>query len=877
MARQKHKFKRYGQGGRFKDQGQGLRASVDAIRQRDQIQIDALKIQAGQQQEIDKQKIANLDRRARVREDNKNILKNLDDKIYQTKTQALQVAAETDVQRILDEAKQKEKESKWWETFATKHSKTVGTVATQLGEFGQYLKAVNNDKWNRQNNPDKHDEFAAGMLRMYNVNDAEMLNAYFKDQKKGNIPASLVVPMVMKQDRSNKRNAQWAVSEVIDNINTFTNVIHRTNAGRLNANNINLIYENAGYLLLYQRGIPFNSQEATRLLKTLNFKANAQKESWNNKTKFDTDQQAQKDFAAGYVAIHKQYTGATPEDKIELEKSLQIRHQQFSTLIEKSFYDLGNGKYGFQQLNPQQINTMILDLTFDAFNFTDVTEAVETYDRLKIFDKNTGFLIKVKGKGVGTVEKSATLLEAISNRVATNEARQDDQQKQIETDNRQKVINPIIEQWETAIANGNSKDEKVQAEAFALINSKEFQDEIERIAVDPKFTKGGGTPELNRLFEVIGYGKQTHGTLSDYLEIKGLIFAGRPREALNELLRSTKSTGVIPPGFAPLFKEAKLLTDLDGQGKSIRSGAQSLLDGTLNTSRNLLGKPQNVDQGKYNRMQKLVEHRLLQVMLEDTSDDDAMIKYSRAYTQVQGELKEGQDGKGLFAMRQASQYIPPRIDGTGKVVPGTDGEGYINRKDATKDDKAGSTTKGTYFLAVDDITIPGADLNETNIDELFFKEGVSLQDALSTNFNSDESILSRDQKRELVRMSTLTQYGEIPDPLKVLVARAKFKNPKATTYDIMNQVLHAITATDEFKVYQGASWTPNHEDVTKKLLGTCTQSAKNNFTMCMTKRFAKDYDLKELNKQIAEGNVKPFIMTDKQVYDVLMKQRKPEQ
>ena len=144
MARQKHKYKRYSQGDRFKDQGQGLRASVDAIRQRDQIQIDALKIQAGQQQEIDKQQIANLDRRARVREDNKNILKNLDDKIYQTRTQALQVAAETDVQRILDEAKQKEKESKWWETFATKHSKTIGTVATQLGEFGQYSH-TNND------------------------------------------------------------------------------------------------------------------------------------------------------------------------------------------------------------------------------------------------------------------------------------------------------------------------------------------------------------------------------------------------------------------------------------------------------------------------------------------------------------------------------------------------------------------------------------------------------------------------------------------------------------------------------------------------------------------------------------------------------------
>ena len=109
-------------------------------------------------------------------------------------------------------------------------------------------------------------------------------------------------------------------------------------------------------------------------------------------------------------------------------------------------------------------------------------------------------------------------------------------------------------------------------------------------------------------------------------------------------------------------------------------------------------------------------------MLEDTSDDDAMIKYSRAYTQVQGELKQGQEGKGLFARRQASQYIPPRIDEKGKVVPGTDGEGYINRKDATKDDKAGSTTKGTYFLAVDDITIPGVDLNENNIENYSLKK-----------------------------------------------------------------------------------------------------------------------------------------------------------
>lgn len=150
----KNRYKRYSRGGRFKDQGQGLRASVDAIRQQRQIEIDALKIQAGQQREIDKQQISSLDRKARVEEDNRNVLKDLENKIYKTKYDALQVRANREVDSILGEAKNKEKEAKFWGTFATDHAKTIGKVATELGEFGQYLQAVNNDKWNRKNNPD---------------------------------------------------------------------------------------------------------------------------------------------------------------------------------------------------------------------------------------------------------------------------------------------------------------------------------------------------------------------------------------------------------------------------------------------------------------------------------------------------------------------------------------------------------------------------------------------------------------------------------------------------------------------------------------------------------------------------------------------------
>ena len=81
----KSKYKRFGRGGRFKDQGQGLRAAVDSIRQQRQIEIDALKIQAGQQQEIDKQQISSLDRKARNEEENRRALQDLETKIYRTK------------------------------------------------------------------------------------------------------------------------------------------------------------------------------------------------------------------------------------------------------------------------------------------------------------------------------------------------------------------------------------------------------------------------------------------------------------------------------------------------------------------------------------------------------------------------------------------------------------------------------------------------------------------------------------------------------------------------------------------------------------------------------------------------------------------------
>jgi len=881
----KHQYKRYGKGGNFKDQGQGLRASVDAIRQQRQIEIDALKIQAGKQKEIDKQKIANESNNARIVRDNKNILQDLNNKIYKTKLDALQVRADREVKSILGQAENEGKKAKFWDKFATEYAQALGKTATELGEFGQFLHAVNNDKWNRKNNPEKHKEFAAAMQAMYNINDAEALNASFKGEWDD---INILNIMVKKQDRSNKRNAEWEVDKVISNINTFTNVIERTNAGRLNANNINLIYENAAYLLLYQRGIPFNSAEATRLLDTMNFKANAQAELWRNKDKFDNDLKDNREFAEKYVALHKKLTVAKPEEIEDLEKALDIRHKQFHQLLRSSYYDLGNNRYGPVQFNPQQLNDLVLDLTFDAFNFTDVTEAVETYNRLKIFKPEDGFTIKVKGQTVGMVDKSGTLEEAIANRVAINEKRQQDLQKVIEQDKRQEKINPILGRYEEvlAIARNDKSTKEQKREAFALLNDDEFQKSIERLATDFRFKN---THELNRLYEIIGYSgdKQIHGTIEEFLDITGLIYSGRQREALNYLLRSTKRTGNFPQGFDLLFDKASLLEDLNEQGTTIIKGAEGLLDAHLKATRGQFG-PVGFNQEMYNRMETLVSHSLITLMFNDGSKDSAQKKYERAYAKLESDL---QANKGLFAIRQASTYVPPDIDPvTNKPIPGSD---YRPAKDLKDKDRKVYDTKGSYFLAVDNYIIPNAKVNPTNINDIFFKQGGTLEQNLKDNFNdSEKSIISVDQKRAIVRSAIETNYeGDLPAPIQLIITRAKIADPNTTTYEVMNKVLGAIISTEGFGSYAGISWTPTGADITKRVVGSCTINDKDNFTKCLMN--LQTYDIKEAYKKGTKKHEEAVKMhedlmagtyeseeqwgaTDKQLYDILLRQKKME-
>ena len=72
------KYKRHSRGGRFRQQGDGLRASVDEIRRQRQIEIDSLKTQALQQKERDSLQISGLRNVAKSESENRNVLQNLE-------------------------------------------------------------------------------------------------------------------------------------------------------------------------------------------------------------------------------------------------------------------------------------------------------------------------------------------------------------------------------------------------------------------------------------------------------------------------------------------------------------------------------------------------------------------------------------------------------------------------------------------------------------------------------------------------------------------------------------------------------------------------------------------------------------------------------
>ena len=125
----KQKFKGAATGGRFKQRGQGLRVAEDRIKEQRRTEIDSIKLAQLQQKEISSNFISGIGDAQRFELGVLDEKQKLENKVRQHKYDALSKLAETDVKRLEDEAKAKQKTADWWADFAPKFAKNLGTLA----------------------------------------------------------------------------------------------------------------------------------------------------------------------------------------------------------------------------------------------------------------------------------------------------------------------------------------------------------------------------------------------------------------------------------------------------------------------------------------------------------------------------------------------------------------------------------------------------------------------------------------------------------------------------------------------------------------------------------------------------------------------------
>ena len=259
------KYKRHSRGGRFRQQGDGLRASVDEIRRQRQIEIDSLKTQALQQKERDSLQISGLRNVAKNESENRNMLQDLENKIYQNKRNAITVRADREVEALLGKAKEFGKESEFWQDFATKHSENYGKLASGLFDYAQYRAAINAYE---SMSDDQKSAAIDSYEGMYEVVENEVGKAVFqinslKDRKD-------LITSTVGRFANNRYLHKMLANDYIQTNEATQSLLRaaKTEDGKplYNKDTAAALTMNKAYNFIHSNGIPLNSAAAQKII-----------------------------------------------------------------------------------------------------------------------------------------------------------------------------------------------------------------------------------------------------------------------------------------------------------------------------------------------------------------------------------------------------------------------------------------------------------------------------------------------------------------------------------------------------------------------------------------------------------------------------------
>ena len=283
-------YKRHSTGGRFKRPDIGD-AGIRSLKEQQRDIIQSIKVRAAQDKEISNQQISGFDRATSKEQENRQVLKNLENDIFKNKTQNIKVHAGNEIDRLEGEAKELGKKSEFWKNFSTTYSQQFAMAAEKVLDFKDRLWADKYGKLFATNFPEiikfEADYFREDTTKLLTKElietdwKAELKNTP-EDNKERRVKINTILDLLT---RSNEDLDNIKVKTIIENINslekdlqsTILNDIQSNPESKLKWNSATIIghYEQAAINLIIRAKIKPNSAQARKLHATFLAKGKA--------------------------------------------------------------------------------------------------------------------------------------------------------------------------------------------------------------------------------------------------------------------------------------------------------------------------------------------------------------------------------------------------------------------------------------------------------------------------------------------------------------------------------------------------------------------------------------------------------------------------
>jgi len=817
------KYKRHSRGGRFRQQGEGSRAAIDEIRRQRQTEIDALKTQALQQKERDSLQISGLRNVAKSESENRNVLQNLENKIYQNKRNAITVRADREVDNILGQAKELGKESEFWQDFANTHADKYAKMATGLFDLAQYKAAVNAYEGMSD---DQKSIAEASYENTYKIVENEMGESIIqidslKDRKD-------LITQTVGRFANNRHLHKMLANDYIQTSKSRQDFLRSatTKDGKplYNKDTASQMTMNAAYNYCFSNGIPLNSEAGRIILSNAKQMAVVETTSLTKADNFKTDQidiqehirLVKDDFVdidkAAYTI--KDGTGHVhniQDGKTTFNDSLYLLYH----VVEGSHVKgsdgsiLAPGHPSRLAETPKQKWERVLNLAAEGIDFKTVADGIDALN-IPVRNMNTGkVVLNKKGKPAEYIFDKHPEMKTEAIRILKNKETNSisDRDLKIRSDQNTaftQLISPLNADYDNNDFSNSllNKDWVLKASTWALDS------------------KNKNTPESNYILDILGQSPElfSKGKYSDNKSLS-LRISRVDNEFLsgdvNGALFSYTQLGVEVPRLSKMHEALVAANKVPEFSKEVKSFITNEFAGNIAgglTAKNIANKNdliQMIDKGVGRFM-------VVWASKSDIVDVDARLQATK-------EVLENEISNGLN--KQIGWASATEIGTTGDTVLGYRFAALENRSLPTAEvltDKDVTNLFNTWETE-------NRDLTESTIYKLGnIKEQNKnkVNDVLIANF--DKLVTLDDAYRLLNAISTGQASNEaLPKNLAKFIRGTKLAGYNLTTREVMNMAIEHIkingdsiwtkdqTIDSQFKDYD-YEWPAHPEDLVKK-------------------------------------------------------------